>query len=393
MKKPTLIDAQNFSTDQIFYFDDMTLRMDFLLHRHSFAEMEYIESGSGENVVNGETYELKRGAVSLLMPWHVHELYVDKNNPPRIKKCSFRIETLESGNALLKSVSGMIIGGGDYRPVVYFTEEEALRFEEVFDKALEESKSAGGYKTEILTALTTEMVVMFMRKAAVEEEREFSVWDILKAIETSFNKKDTTLESIADTFGYSPSHVAKLLRDNVGMSFSEVLDDVRIRNAAYMLMYTRASVEEIANSVGYKTKSGLYNMFVRIKGVSPSVFRKENKKPFAPKETLQYSYENAKVIYYLHKHYAEELTLEDIAEKFHYNKTYLSKLLSADGTTFTDLLGEIRVYNACKLLKTTELSVEEAAVGSGFKSVETFYRTFKKFRRMTPNEYRKKLER
>ena len=235
MKKPTLIDAQNFSTDQIFYFDDMTLRMDFLLHRHSFAEMEYIESGSGENVVNGETYKLKRGAVSLLMPWHVHELYVDKNNPPRIKKCSFRIETLEGGNALLKSVSGMIIGGGDYKPVVYFTEEEAVRFEEVFDKALEESKSAGGYKTELLTALTTEMVVMFMRKAVVEEEREFSVWDILKAIETSFNKKDTTLESIADTFGYSTSHVAKLLRDNVGMSFSEVLDDVRIRNAAYML--------------------------------------------------------------------------------------------------------------------------------------------------------------
>lgn len=390
MKTPTLIDAQNFATDQIFFFDDMTLSMDFLLHRHSFVEMEYISYGGGNNIVNGKNYKLKRGAISLLMPWHVHELYVDRNDPPRIKKCSFRIDTLETGNALLKSVGSMIIGAGDYLPIVYFNEEECCRFEEVFDKAIEENKSANLYKTELCSALTTEMVIMFLKKAVKENaEREFSVWDILKSIETSFNKKDTTLESISAKFGYSPSHVAKLLKEQVGMSFTEILDDVRIRNAAYMLMYTDSSVEDIAKSIGYKTKNGLYNMFMRVKGISPSMFREENKKSSAPKDTLQYSYANAKIVYYLHKHYAEDLTLDKVAGEFHYNKTYLSQLLSFDGTTFSDLVGEIRVYNACKLLKTTELSIEEIAEKVGFKSNETFYRTFKKFRKMTPNEYRK----
>lgn len=393
MKTPTLIDAQNFATDQIFFFDDMMLRMDFLLHRHSFVEMEYIVCGGGENIVNGKKYELKRGAISLLMPWHVHELYADRIDPPRIKKCSFRIDMLDNGNALLKSVSSMIMNGGDYSPVVYFTEDESKCFEEVFDKALQENKSADAYKTELCSALTTEMVIMFLKKATANTpEREFSVWDILKTIETSFNKKDTTLENIAAKYGYSPSHVAKLLKEQIGMSFSEILDDVRIRNAQYMLIYTDASIEDIATSVGYKTKSGLYNMFVKLKGISPTMFRNENKKPTAPKDTLQYSYANAKIIYYLHKHYAEDITLEDVAEEFHYNKTYLSQLLSSDGTSFSDLIGEIRVYNACKLLKTTDLSVEEVAVETGFKSNETFYRTFKKCRRMTPNEYRKTVK-
>ncbi len=391
MKTPTLIDAQNFAADQIFFFDDMTLRMDFLLHRHSFVEMEYITDGHGENIVNGKKYELKRGAISLLMPWHVHEIYVDRKNFPNIKKCSFRIDTLEKGNALLKSVSTMIINAGDYQPVVYFSEEESKRFEEVFDKALEENKGANPYKTELCSALTTEMVIMFLKKAVkAKAERESTVWDILKAVETAFNKKETTLENIAATFGYSASHVAKLLKEQAGMSFTEILDDVRVRNAAYMLMYTDSSVEDIAKSVGYKTKSGLYNMFMRLKGISPSMYREENKRATVPKDTLQYSYANAKIVYYLHKHYAEDITLEDVAEEFHYNKTYLSSLLSADGTTFSDLIGEIRVYNACKLLKTTKLSIEEVAENTGFKSNETFYRTFKKIRRMTPNEYRKR---
>ena len=44
-----------------------------VLHSHNFYEMELVLSGSGEQILNGTSYEMKRGSLSILTPADFHE--------------------------------------------------------------------------------------------------------------------------------------------------------------------------------------------------------------------------------------------------------------------------------------------------------------------------------
>lgn len=92
---------------------------------------------------------------------------------------------------------------------------------------------------------------------------------------------------------------------------------------------------------------------------------------------------------YLDRHFAEELTLENVAavagfSKFHFSRTF--KQLS--GYNFYDYLCHRRIKSSEALLMTPGLSVSQIALQSGFSSVSTFNRTFKKLKGCTPTQYR-----
>lgn len=84
------------------------------------------------------------------------------------------------------------------------------------------------------------------------------------------------------------------------------------------------------------------------------------------------------------------ITLEMIAERFHYTPEYTSQLIrKTTGQTFTDILQKIRTEKAQVLLQDTNLSVTNIAQQVGYENVEHFIRIFKKKLHMTPTEYRK----
>lgn len=58
--------------------------------------------------------------------------------------------------------------------------------------------------------------------------------------------------------------------------------------------------------------------------------------------------------------------------------------------TYKEFVNEIRISNVCRMLRETELSVNEIAYSNGFSSLSHFTRTFKRYNQYTPSEYRKK---
>ncbi len=57
-------------------------------------------------------------------------------------------------------------------------------------------------------------------------------------------------------------------------------------------------------------------------------------------------------------------------------------------TTLGEILTDLRLQHACKLLETTDYVLEYVAMQSGFGTSRTFYRAFKKKYNLTPTEYR-----
>lgn len=98
----------------------------------------------------------------------------------------------------------------------------------------------------------------------------------------------------------------------------------------------------------------------------------------------------ADVRYYLDLHYAEDLSLDFLAEQFHFNKYYLMRRFRQQyGTTIGNYLIHARIGAAKKLLRFSDISLEEAGARVGIRDANYFSRIFKKVEGITPSQYRK----
>ena len=95
-------------------------------------------------------------------------------------------------------------------------------------------------------------------------------------------------------------------------------------------------------------------------------------------------------IRYIHYNYSRDITLSIIGKELGVSASALREQLFAyTGQKFGKLLSDIRVRNACVLLALKTPTIKYIAQNTGFQSLQTFYRTFKDIKGVTPETYRK----
>lgn len=92
---------------------------------------------------------------------------------------------------------------------------------------------------------------------------------------------------------------------------------------------------------------------------------------------------------YMGSHFAEELSLDSIAEQCGISPTYLSRIFSQEmGKGVQEYLTDLRIQRAKQLLAETHEKIYKIAVQSGYGDPVYFNKVFKKIVGMTPKEYR-----
>ena len=92
---------------------------------------------------------------------------------------------------------------------------------------------------------------------------------------------------------------------------------------------------------------------------------------------------------YINQHYAEDLTLVDVASRLGFDKSYFCRIFrQAVGATFTEYLNFVRICKAEKRLATTTDSILDISFDVGFTSVSYFNKIFKRYRNCSPSFYR-----
>lgn len=95
---------------------------------------------------------------------------------------------------------------------------------------------------------------------------------------------------------------------------------------------------------------------------------------------------------FLNSHYADAITLDDLAQRFYISKQWLIlKFKEEVGKTPIEYLRDTRVTQAQGLLKQTDLPIGEIAQKCGFDNIYYFSNTFKKRVGVSPKKYRKEL--
>ena len=92
---------------------------------------------------------------------------------------------------------------------------------------------------------------------------------------------------------------------------------------------------------------------------------------------------------YLQEHLAEDISLSLLSQQFHLNPQYISQLFRSEiGVNFLTYLTDIRLDHARKLLISTDLSITDIAMESGYSDYRVFTKVFKKAEGITPSRYR-----
>ena len=91
---------------------------------------------------------------------------------------------------------------------------------------------------------------------------------------------------------------------------------------------------------------------------------------------------------YIQDHY-QTITLKQLAEHFVYTtRTMMRFLQKYTGHTFTEILKDYRLQNACYYLKNTSTPIDEIAQMTGYGDRSYFDKVFKQTYHLTPKEYR-----
>ena len=139
--------------------------------------------------------------------------------------------------------------------------------------------------------------------------------------------------------------------------------------------------KELITEGGIKMIAGiLYGQF------HERAIEKQVLKPTVQNKTMK------QMIQYIEQNYQDKLLLETLAEKFGYNRTYLSSFFKKNlGTGFYNYLQKVRFQQAIMDLSTSPKSLTQIALDHGFPDLKTFNKMFYSNFSMMPAEYQNRL--
>ena len=144
-------------------------------------------------------------------------------------------------------------------------------------------------------------------------------------------------------------------------------------------------VNEIVNE--YKQKNYGYLEYIRCKLVE--IFIITMRKVGSISQRSDYSEEITSIINYVKSNYSQKIKLGEIAEKYNYSLSSISKKFKREtGQGFAKYLQRIRIEQSCRLLETTDLPINDIGEKVGYDDVKFFRQAFKETLKISPRSFR-----
>ncbi len=93
-------------------------------------------------------------------------------------------------------------------------------------------------------------------------------------IHRNLHRPDIRLAEVAEAVNLSPSHLAHLLKTQLGMSYIKFVTLARIEQAKKLLCNTDYNINTIAEVVGYRNLTNFYRLFQRETNLTPAAYRR-----------------------------------------------------------------------------------------------------------------------
>lgn len=159
-----------------------------------------------------------------------------------------------------------------------------------FDNAIAViNKSA--YKDEaikVLEIISSYITLLFGSFSFAEDKEEsdthWVVANLLSHLENDYHK-DINLKQLAVLYGFNEKYLGRIFKSEVGMTFHEYLNNIRLEKASELLLSTDASVVSISKKCGFNNVTYFNRLFLRRFEKTPLEFKNAKSNKFWDKHS------------------------------------------------------------------------------------------------------------
>ena len=374
---------------------------------HQMSRFWLINEGQGILKLQDREYELKPGTIVSILPWQIPDV-IQVDSPLQYYLLAYYFDNI---NAIIKSIYNTdsqplsLIEEMTGCPVVQCGKEEYTEIRTVFEQlraetgveSVKPAEESGRLHSLYVKNKLVELIVLYLRagersKTASPPVRTgIQKSDILHYMYNHLSEK-LTLANLSKLFFMSESSISAYITQTTGLSFFDLLNEMRVGKTINFLLYTNLTMEELAEILGFVDSSHICKVFAARVGMKANDFRKtyQNVYEICDIRMTRDAYE---IVTYIYRNYAEHLTPQSTAEQFHISLKELNTILLFQvEKNFSDFLNFVRVNRASELLKRTDKSITQIAIDVGYNSAKTLTRNFLRFRTMTPGAFRQSIE-
>lgn len=252
-----------------------------VFHKHDYFELVYILKGEIKNCFENKEVFMKAGDLCIMNRETTHALDSYDSEVTLVNIC-IPLYLFQKGTYCdfyqNDNFVSEFLRGETKENYLYFPLHTSIRYGELMEKILIEVSETKG-ETFSLVAL----VLLLLCELSKEKEFSFmgidkTSYDILKYIDKNY--KDVSLKKIAQEFNYSENYVTRMIKARTGIKASKIIRDLRMQHACELLKESGLNVEEIAESVGYKSYTYFYKAFKKTFHITPSEYRHAHQSNF-----------------------------------------------------------------------------------------------------------------
>lgn len=255
-----------------------------MLHAFSFFDIVYVISGSCELTLESEKRILNKGEVCIMAPELLHDAHpVDSESVGMnilLRKSTFEntfFNTLKNDNIL----SAFFYNGlyNSSKKYLLFNAPLTRKIAFVIKNIIMESAGDKNYSNDVSNAYISILFYEILRNYDniyeyfnPADNTNDKILVILMYIKKNY--KRTSLNQLADVFGYDAAYLGKLIHKTTGMYYNDIINKYKIDRAKQLLVNAELSIAEIADIAGFNSADHFGRIFKKIVGCSPSEYRK-----------------------------------------------------------------------------------------------------------------------
>lgn len=250
-------------------------------HTHDYVEVIYNCQGETTHIVNGKTITLKQGELLFLNQSATHEICKAQFDDVAVNFIvlpEFFSTPLslvgEEETPLHKFLVGCLCGETFGSGYLHFKVADVLPIQNLLENLiwiLNEDTTTKRKMSQMTMALLLMQLLAHTEKLSNSSPEESLIWIVLRYIEKHY--ADGNFISLCTSLHYAPSWVSLQIKQKTGKTYTQLIQDRRLAQAAYLLKNTKRKVDDISNTVGYENVSYFHRLFASKFGMSPKRYR------------------------------------------------------------------------------------------------------------------------
>ena len=252
-------------------------------HTHDYVEVVYMYSGETTHIVDGKKILLKQGELLFMNQSATHEVCQAGEGDIAVNFIvlpEFFSTPLaligEEPTPLHKFLVDCLCGEGSAAGCLHFEISEVKPIQNLLENLLWILIQETPNKRKI-SQMTMTLVLMQLlahtEALTTANPKDAIVWQVLRYVEENY--VTGSFADLANQLHYDPSWLSREIKRKTGKTYTQLAQEKRLAQAAFLLRNTARNVDDIAVAVGYENVSYFHRIFAEAYGQSPKHYRDE----------------------------------------------------------------------------------------------------------------------